>query len=900
VTFLRVLRDRLRALAGHGRVVDEIDLELRQHEARLAARLEQDGLAPAAARAEARRRVGDPVRLREAGYDVRGGGFMESVLHDIRYGFRTLRRSPGFTLAALVTLALGIGGNTAIFSVANGVLLRPLPYSDPDRLAMVWMTNARINLREDWHSFPNYWDYRTLNTTFDDMALFNGTSRTLTGEGDPDRITGAYSSANLFDVMGVRPIRGRVYTPEEDRPGASRVLLLSHGLWQRRFGGRDDAIGKVVQMNGVSMQIIGVMPATFAFPTRETEFWEPVRASDAQRANRGSLWLQVVGRIKTGVSLAQAQADLDRVNAGILERFPQQKGYGVYVANYRDQLVGRVRPAILVLLGAVGFVLLIACTNVANLLLSRTMSRERELALRAAIGAGRGRLVRQLLTESVLLGAVGGLMGLGLAWLGLRAILGAAPPDLPRLDAIALDGRVLGFTLGLSLVTGLLFGLLPAVQMARTSPGETLKDGARSTSALGRSLRRGLVALEMAMAVVLLVAAGLMIRSFDRLQRVDLGFRPDQLLTARVGLWGDRYRPPQARVDFFAQLLDRVAARPEVSGAAGIGTVFLTATPNSTNFTIEGRGDFAPEDQVEVPVDAVTPDYFRVMGIRLLQGRQFDARDTRAFLPPSPPAPPGGPPAPPTPPPPYEAVVIINETMAKMFWKDDDPVGRRIKYGQQSSQGPWMTIVGVVADTRRTGYDAPVRPETYLPHAQSPDSGLMLVVRTNGDPAAFLPSLRSIVREIDPGMAVQGGRALESLLVEMTAQRRLNTLLLSVFGVVAALLAAVGIYGVIAYSVEQRAKELSVRVALGASTGRILRLVMTEGLAMSAAGLAVGLGAALALSRSMTSMLYNVTATDPATFMAITGVAMAVALGASVIPALRATRANPVDALKGS
>ena len=898
MALLRVMRDRLRALTGRVRVEREIDSELRHHEDRLAERLEREGLAPDAARREAQRRLGDAVRLREAAYDVRGGGFVESLLHDVRYGWRTLRRNPGFTFAALLTLALGIGANSAIFSVASGVLLRPLPYPDPNRLAMVWMTNSRINLLEDWHSFPNYWDYRAQNTTFDDLAIFNGTSRTLTGEGDPDRLIGAYSSANLFDVLGVRPIRGRVYTPDEDRPGANQVVVLSHGLWQRRFGGRDDAIGQNVQMNGVSVQIIGVMPPGFAFPTRETDFWVPVRATDGQRQNRGSLWLQVIGRIKAGVTVGQAQADLERVNGGILERFPGQKGYGIYVRNYRDQIVGDVRPAILVLAGAVGFVLLIACTNVANLLLSRSATRERELALRAAIGAGRGRLVRQLLTESVLLGAIGGAAGLGLAWIGLRAILGSAPPDLPRLDAIALDGRVLAFTVVLSLVTGLLFGLVPALQLARANPGETLKDAARGSSGLGRSLRRGLVALEMAAAVVLLVGAGLMLRSFDQLQRVDLGFRSDHLVTARVGLWGERYRPAQTRVDFFAQLMERLAGQPGVVGAAAVGTVFLSATPNSTNFSIEGRGDFPPEQAVEVPVDSVTPDYFRVMGIRLLRGRLFDARDTRVFLPPAPPPPPGAPPAPPTPPPPFDAVVIINETMARTFWKDEDPIGRRIKYGQTADGGPWMTIVGVVADTRRTGYEAVVRPETYLPHAQTSDGNLTLVIRTQSDPAAFLPSLRSVVRGIDPTIAVQGGRTIEDQLVEMTAQRRMNTMLLTIFGICAALLAAIGIYGVIAYSVEQRTRELSVRMALGASSRGIVGLVLKEGLSTSLLGLAIGLAFAFALSRSMASMLYDVPPGDPVTFASIAGIAALVAVLANLVPALRAIRVDPVQALR--
>ena len=897
MAIFRVLRDRLRALTGRARVEREIDTELRDHEDRLAERLEREGLARDAARREAQRRLGDAVRLREAAYDVRGGGFVESVLHDVRYGWRTLRRNPGFTIAALLTLALGIGANSAIFSVASGVLLRPLPYPDPNRLAMVWMTNSRINLLEDWHSFPNYWDYRTQNTTFDDMAVFNGTSRTLTGEGDPDRLIGAHGSAHLFDVLGVRPIRGRVYSEAEDRPGANRVVVLSHGLWQRRFGGRDDAIGKKIDLSGITTEIIGVMPPGFAFPTRETEFWMPTAPSEANRQNRGSLWLQVIGRVKKGVTVTQAQADLERVNAGILGRFPNQKGYGIYVRNYREQIVGDTRLTILVLAGAVGFVLLIACTNVANLLLSRSATRERELALRAAIGAGRGRLVRQMLTESVLLGAIGGAAGLGLAWVGLRAILGAAPPDMPRLDAIALDGRVLAFTMALSLATGLLFGLVPALQLARTNPGETLKDATRGSTGLGRSLRRGLVALEMAMAVILLVGAGLMLRSFDQLQRVNLGFRPDHLVTARVGLWGERYRAPQARVDFFAQLMERLKAQPGVAGAAGVGTVFLSATPNSTNFSIEGRGDFPPEQAVEVPVDSVTPDYFSVMNIPLRRGRTFDARDRRDFPPPAPPPTPGSP-ASPTPPPPFDAVVIINETMAKMFWKDEDPIGKRIKYGQTDSSGPWMTIVGVVADTRRTGYEAAVRPETYLPHTQSPDSGLTLVVRTENEPESFLPSLRGVVRAVDPTIAVQGSRTVDDQLVEMTARRRMNTLLLSIFGVFAALLAAVGIYGVIAYSVEQRARELSVRMALGASARRILSLVLREGLVTSALGLVVGLGAALALTRFMTSMLYDVTPGDPMTFAAIAGVAALVAVVATVIPALRAIRVDPVQALR--
>jgi putative ABC transport system permease protein len=800
----------------------------------------------------------------------------EAIRRDISYAARMLRRSPAFTVTAVFTLALGIGANSAIFSVASGVLLRPLPYPAPGELAMVWMDNARINLREDWHSFPDYLDYRGQNTTFADMAIFNGTSRTFSGEGDPERVVGAHSSSNLFHVLGVRAARGRTYTADEDKAGANSVVVLSHALWQRRYGGRDDAIGRTVLMNGRSMQIIGVMPEGFAFPTRETLFWVPTGATEQQRTSRGSLWLQVIGRMKPGVSIERAQADLERVSAALLQQFPGRKGYGVNVAGYREQIVGRIRPAILVLLGAVACVLLIACTNVANLLLARASVRERELALRAAIGAGRGRLVRQLLTESMLIGVVGGAVGIGLAWAGLSALLAVAPRDLPRLDAIGMDWRVLLFTLGLSLATGVAFGLAPALQLARTDPGQTMKEGARGSSPLGRSLRRGLVVVEIALAVVLLVGAGLMLRSFDRLRQVDLGFKPERVLTARVALWGEKYREPSSRIEFFRQVIERTESQPGVEGAAGIGTVFLTATPNSTNFAIEGRPDFRDEERVEVPVDAIMPNYFRVMGIALRQGRFFDERDAAG--------------APET--------VIINETMSRKFWPQGDALGKRIKYGSLNSQGPWMTIVGVVADTRRTGYDAVVRPETYLPHAQSPDSALLLVVRTAGDPAAFAPTLRALVKAIDPGIAVQLPMPIDALLVDMTAQRRLNTLLLTIFGAVAALLAAVGIYGVIAYSVEQRMRELGVRVALGAPAVRILRLIVSEVLTLALAGLVVGLGASLALSRSMASLLYDVSATDPATFAAIALVAILTALLASMIPALRAVRLDPVKALR--
>jgi len=822
--------------------------------------------------------VGNALLHQERGYDVRGGGWIEMLMHDVRYGVRTLRANPAFTIVATLTLALGIGANTAIFSVASGVLMRPLPYRAADELSMIWMDNARIQLREDWHSYPGFDEYRRLSSTFADMAIFNGRSTTLTdgSGGDPERVIGAHGSANLFTLLGVPPARGRGFAWEEDRPGANNVVVISHALWQRRFGGRTDILDSTVLINTRPMRIIGVMPEGFAFPSVTTEFWVPTAPTDQQRTNGGSLWLQVIGRRKPGVSVAQAQSDLGRLADERVRRDPGQKGYGVYVVDYREQIVGRVRPAILVLLGAVGFVLLIACTNVANLLMARASARERELALRSAIGADRARLIRQLLTESLLLSAIGGVAGMSLAWLGLRALIRLAPADLPRLSAIAIDTPVLVFTALVVIATGVLFGLLPAVQAARSSVVPTLKEGGRGATAAGRGLRRALVTLEVALAVVLLVGAGLMIRSFVKLQQVDLGFAPDQVLSARVALYGERYREAPAVVDFFGQLMDKLNAAPGVEGAAGVGTVFLSATPNSTNFSIEGRPDFAPEDAVEVPVDAVTPTYFKVMRVPLRRGRFFDARDSAE--------------APRT--------VIINETMARRFWPNEDPIGRRIAYGSSNPNARWMEIVGVVADTRRTGYESVVRPETYLPHAQSPSGGMMLVIRSAGDAQSAAPALRAAVRDLDTTVALQGVRPITDLLVDMTAQRRLNTVLLAVFGVVAGLLAAVGIYGVLAYSVEARTREMGVRVALGASRASILALVLREGLMLAGIGLVLGLAGALALTRTMRTLVYQVSTVDPATFAVIAAVAATVSLAACLIPAWRAVRVDPILALR--
>jgi putative ABC transport system permease protein len=870
------LWSRLRGKRTRETAVNDIHAELRFHEDRLAERLEAEGLAPDRARAEARRRVGNQPLLQDRALDAHGGRWFDALVQDLRYGARRLRRQPGFAAIAILTVALGIGANAAIFSVASGVLLRPLPYPNADRLVMVWMDNARLKLREDWHSWPEIDDYRKMSTSFEDIAVFNAMARTITGSGEPERVIGAHSSPNLFTVLGVQAAKGRTYTEAENTPASNGVIVLSHGFWQRQFGGRADALESTMQINGRAVRVIGVMPEGFAFPNADTAFWMPTGPAEAQRTNRNSLWLQSIGRLKPGVSVATAQADLARINAGNAERFPDQRGYGVFVIDYLTQLVGSVRTAILILLGAVACVLLIACTNVANLLLARATVRDREMALRAAIGAGRSRLVRQMLTESVLLAGLGGLAGIGLAWLGLQALVAAAPADLPRLADIRLDRTVLAFTAGLSLVTGLIFGLVPAIQVAIGDPNRALREGGRSATGLGHAIRRGLVVVEIGAAVVLLVGAGLMIRSFDAIQHVNLGFEPEDLVTGRVTTYGERYAQGPARALFLSQVLERAGTAPGVTGAAAIGSLFLGATPNSTIFCIEGRPDFAPEDRVEVPVDAVSPNYFSVMRIPLAKGRFFDTRDSAE----APPA------------------VMINTTMANMFWPDADPIGRRIKYGTLSSTGPWMTIVGVVGDTRRTGFEAAVRPETYLPHAQSPAGSMLLVARASGDTGRAIGALREAARATDTAVPLQAPRTVDELVGGLTAQRRLNTLLLAIFGVVAAALAVIGVYGVLGYSVAERTREIGVRIALGASRGGILRLFLAEGMMLAGIGIAVGLGTALALSRAITSLLYQISAADPVTLAAIAALAAAAALAACVIPAVRAARLPPTHALR--
>ncbi len=805
---------------------------------------------------------------------------MGRLWQDVRYGARVLWKSPGFTAVAVVALALGVGATTAIFSVMNAVLWRPLPFREPDRLVMIWMDNRRLGMHEDIHSYPNYQDYRNQNTTFAQLAAFTTQGFNLTGEGEPDRVVGAATTATFFEVMGTSPALGRAYTAEEDQPGRDSVAVISHGLWQRHFGGDPNIVGKSISLNGATRTVVGVMPADFAFPGKEVDLWVPLAVPESAKQERSAFWLSMIGRLKPGVTVEQARADMGTIWARMEQQYPQLGGYGVNLVPLHTQVVGNVRPALWVLLAAVGFVLLIACANVANLLLARGTARGREIAIRAALGAGRKRIVRQLLTESVLLALLGGAVGALLAVWGLGALKSLAPADTPRLEQIGVDARVFAFALAISCVTALVFGLVPALQASKPDLNETLKEGGRSDTSggRGRRLRDLLVVSEIALTLVLLVGAGLLLKSFKRLQEVNLGYKPEGVLTARVSLPRAKYREPQKVAAFYEQLTENLRNSPGVEGVAAVGTILLTTTPNSTIITIEGRPNPPAAERTEVPLDPVTPDFFKVMGTPLLRGRFFDAHDRRGSQP----------------------VAIVNETFARKFFPGEDPIGRRYLYGDPGGDNDqWFTIVGVVADMKRTDFNAEVRPETFYPLAQVPDTSMMLVVRAaSGDAASLASLVRQQVRSLDADQPVYAVRTMDEQLAERRAQRRFNMLLLALFASVAMALAAVGLYGVMAYTVTQRQHEIGIRMALGAGAADVFRLVVGRGMILAAVGIAVGFVSALALTRLMTGLLFNVSAADPLTYAAVSLLLAAVALAGCLVPARRATKVDPMVALR--
>jgi putative ABC transport system permease protein len=871
----------------------DVDDELRFHLEMRQRDYESRGLPPEAARAAARARFGDPAHVqqtlrthdRDRERRRHRRERMHDLLQDLRFGLRSFRRAPGFTLVAVLTLALGIGATTAIFSVVNAVLLRPLPYRDAERIVMVWMDNRPQNMPEDIHSWPNFADLRTQSAAFARLAAYRRGGYNLTGgcaEGtcEPQRVNAAVSTADLFAVLGTTPALGRPYTADEETPGRDNVAVISHGLWTRQFGGDPAAVGRTVRLNGRERTVVGVMPRGFAFPAADTDVWVPLALSPEAREQRSSYSLYVVGRLAPGTTLAGARADVGTVWNRLTQQYPTAfRDYGVNLVPLPEQVVGRaLRTALWVMLGAVGAVLLIGCANVANLMLSRAAARQREVTVRVALGAGRRRLVQQLLTESVLLAAVGGAFGMLLAWGGLRALTRLAPADIPRLDEVGVDGVVLAVAVVVIVAAGVAFGLVPALHASRPDLAGTLRESARGGTGgrQGNRTRHLLVGAQVALVVVLLTTAGLLTRSFVRLQQVQLGFRPDHLLTLRVSLPAAKYPDDPQRLAFYDRLLERTRALPGVQGAAATSSIFLSQTPNSTIFRIEGRTPAPGEEGIETPIDAVTPDYFRVMGVPLVRGRTFSAQD--------------GPTAP--------AVVLINEHMARRFWPGEDPVGRRIRYGGAQSDAPWMTVVGVVADMRRTGLDAPVRYETFVPLAQAADPGMTVVLRTTGEPLALAAAARAAVRAADPDQPVYDVRAMDELLSERVAQRRFSMTLLGTFAALALVLGVVGVYGVTSYVVAQRTREVGLRLALGAPPAHVVRMVVRQGMRVAAVGIGVGLVGALGVGRLLTRLLYEVSPLDAATLAGATLVLALATLVANYIPARRAALVDPIESLR--
>jgi putative ABC transport system permease protein len=789
---------------------------------------------------------------------------------------RVLLRNPGFTAIALLTFAVGIGVNTAVFSVFNGVLLRPLPYPDAGRITMMWMDNRNQGIKEDIGSYPLYRDWREQSTSFEHVAAYTPSSFTLTGSDEPERIAGAQTTANFFDVMGLGPAIGRLYTEAQEKPGNDRVVVISHGLWQRRFGGAN-VLGQTITLNGNPHEIIGVMPAELAVPQR-AQLWKPLAPPDNVRTSRNSFWLPVIGRLKPGVTLEQAQTEMNGISARLEEQFPQTKGFGSYLIPLQKQIVGDVERSLLVLMAAVGCVLLIACANLGNLMLGRTAARRKELAIRTALGAGRGRLMRQIITEAFVLAIGGSVLGLLLAFWATEAFISLGGPAIPRAEMIAIDGRVLLFTLVLAVVSSVLAGVIPAVQASRAAVRERLQEGGRESSGGGsRRTRSVLIAAEMALAFVLLAGAGVLVRTLWSMQQVERGFQVDRIALATVSLPGATYRTVADVRTFYARLLERVRTLPGVESAA-LGTDILQPLiTNSGVYSIEGKPFPPPGQRVEYPIEIVSPGFFETFRIQMAAGRTFADAD-HADAP---------------------RAVIINETLARTGWPGEEPLGRRMRSGGPDSQSPWMTVVGVIKDIRRSDdVRRTIRPELYMCSLQVTPPTQTLFVRTAGEASAILPTIRREVQGLNPQLPLFGTGTLADSVSETLSQPRFRAVLLAAFAVIAMLLASIGIYGVTAHAVGQRTQEVGVRMALGAQRSHVLLLILRQHLRPAIVGIVAGLLGALGLARFIESMVYGVPSTDPATFVVMSLMLLSVAAAACWIPAQRATRVDAVVALR--
>jgi putative ABC transport system permease protein len=803
------------------------------------------------------------------------------MMADLRYAVRMLAKSPAFSLIAILTLGLAIGANSAIFSVVDAVLLRPLPYPHSEQLVRVFGSQPQLALAPT--APANFIEWKEENQVFDRIGTYVGQGFNLLGGDKPERVIGVRASADLLQLLGVQPALGRLFTNDEDQEGRGQVVILSHEFWRNRFGGEPNTLQQTITLNDQPYTVIGVMPAGFAFPGTRTQVWVPVAFNAAERKTRDTNFIDVVARLKPGVSIEQARANMNAVARSQTERYPKTNtGIGVKVVSLQEHTVGDVRPMLVVLLGAVAFVLLIACANVANLLLARAAARQREMAIRGALGASRTRVVRLLLTESVLLAVVGGAVGLLLAIWSLDLLVSLKPANLPRLAEIGVNRTVFLFTLAVSVVTGLLFGVAPALQVSKMDLNEGLKESSRggTDSPRRHRMRALLVVSEVALSLVLLVGAGLMIRSFSRLLAVDPGFKADHVLTAFVSLPVSKYPKREEQTAFFDRLLERLRNVPGVSAAGVVSDIPLYGG-SSTGFDVDGRPEAAPGQRPLTDYRVINPDYFATMGMKLVKGRAFSRYDNEDA--------PG--------------VVIINETMAARFFAGEDPVGRRLDLSGDPKD--LREIVGVVGDVRNYGVDAEVKPEVYVPFLQSAPgylsgmvSAMTIAVRSAIEPTALAASLREQVQALDKDQPVSEIRTMEWYLADSMAQRRFNVLLLGAFAGLALILAAVGIYGVIAYTVTQRTHEMGIRIALGAQGGDILKLIFAHAMLTTLAGIVIGLGAAFGLTRLLQNLLYQVTATDPFVFASITLLLLVVAMAATYIPARRAMKVDPITALR--
>jgi putative ABC transport system permease protein len=806
---------------------------------------------------------------------------MHNLITDIRYGFRSLLKRPGATAIALVTLALGIGVNTAIFSAVDSILLRPLPFNNPERIVSVWEQSPSLGIQQNQAAPANFFDLRNQNQSFEALGAYGPLDINLTGAGDPERLDGQLVTANVFSILGVAPALGRTFLPNEDQPGQEHVVVLSDALWARRFNRDPAIINRNIALNGESFTVVGVMPRGFFFPVRETELWTPWAMEPDQASGRGDHYLGLVARLKTGVSIERANADLAAIGQRLATEYPRtNEGLGFIARSLHRDYVGDLRLPMLILFGAVALVLLIACANVANLLLAQATTRRKEIAIRIALGARRWTIVRQMLVESLLLASGGGLLGVLGAYWGVEALTKFLPESLSKLQGVNIDARVLLFTLGVSLLTAIVFGGVPALLASRTTPGATLSDVARDVAGgtSGRHVRRLLVVSEVALAVVLLVSAGLLIRSFQLLRQVEPGFNPENALTMRMVLPFPKYAKKEARSSFYDEVLRQVKETPGVE-AAGMIT-FMPLSFNGMNFSFSVDGRAAPSD-MNLPFAlfrVVSPDYFRAMGIPLLRGRYFETQDSQDTTP----------------------VTLINRRLAEQYWPGEDAIGKRLKVGPADSPNSWLTVVGVVGDVRQTGLQVQ-KLEFYVPYMQERRSFMAprdLVVRTKADPAVIAAAVRKAVWSVDKDQPVSNVRTVNEVFSAAISQERFQALMLGLSAALALVLACVGLYGVISYSVVQRTHEIGVRMALGAQPVDVLSLVIRQGMSLTLFGLVVGIVAGTFVTRVLTDMLFGVTPRDPLTFAGVPVLLLIVAFLACYIPARRATRIDPLEALR--